>query len=594
MLDCNVCKKKIEKKHLNYCKKCKKFICEDCIKKHIQKEYNVKDENYKYNYNLSNFFCDIHKKVCNGYCLDCEENICPKCEIKLHLNHETKAFNNNEILELIKEQKQNLLLEKRNFGKIKEILDDCFESLRQYFTNLFINKKKEFELKEEIINQLEFYKYDNILIENVRNLEFEKYDINYDKNDSIDKKFNNIYEFFKKPIKKKRFHFCTKENLKGPYDILQKVNLKDEENDNDIEVLTDISFLNNYMDKNYFSASFNNGLLKIYDDNFDNRSPITIIKEFEVNEGINSLEKSTDNSLLVISNLKIKKIKFSDDFKFYKVINIIEIKDQLFKMAAEIGEINALLTINDYNHIIIYDFTNGKELYKNDLKDDLLYMEKISKNKIILHISKKDFMNSVNIDLDRNTLFVSNDTIEINNERLNSEINIKKEDNDIILKINEFEIINDDIKLKKDYSFKKGIIFLGKIDENFILLYDKLENRVILFDMNTYENVLKLFSNSSLRPVSSLVMNKNNLSFDLLVLFEDETLAQCVFNSKLKTYSLMSKLKIEKTGKSKDIKSNEDSMNKNKGQIQKIISFTKDNFLIITKGNLIYNLKNIN
>jgi hypothetical protein len=87
----------------------------------------------------------------------------------------------------------------------------------------------------------------------------------------------------------------TKENLKGPYDILQKVNLKEKDNNDDIDHVTDICFLNNCMDKNYFATSFNNGLLKIYDDNFENRVPINIIKEFEVNEGINSIEKTTDN-----------------------------------------------------------------------------------------------------------------------------------------------------------------------------------------------------------------------------------------------------------------------------------------------------------
>ena len=597
-LDCNACKKKCEKKHLNYCQKCKKYICGDCIKKHIQKEYKIKDENYKlykYGYNLSNFFCNIHKKICNGYCFDCDINICPRCEIDSHLAHETKAFNNSEIFDLIKEQKNNLLLEKKSFEKMKEILDDCFESLKAYLSNLLFNKKKEFEIKEEIIHQLEFFKYDNILIENVKNLEFKKYDINYDNNDSVDKKINNIIEFFKRPTKMKKVNLCTKENLKGPYDILQKVNLKEEDNDDDKEYLTDLCFLNNYMDKNYFATSFNNGLLKIYNDNFENRVPITIIKEFEVSENINSLEKSTDNSLLLVNNSKIKKIKFSDDYKKYKVINIIEKKEQLFKKAVEIGEINALLTINDYNHIKIYDFENGKELYKNYLKDEILFMEKISENKIILQLSKNNLMSSANIDLERNSLFINIESIETIRETINNEINIKKEDKDITLMINEFQIINNEIKLKNNYTFEIGTNYLGKIDENLILLYDKLENQVVLFDINIYENKLKLFFNSSLKPVASLVINKSIDSFDLLVLFGDETLAQYVLNSKLKIINLMSKIKIEKfkrIEKIKTIKSNEENIQKNNNKIKKIISFAKDNFLIITKENLIYNLKN--
>ena len=70
-------------------------------------------------------------------------------------------------------------------------------------------------------------------------------------------------------------------------------------------------------------------------------------------------------------------------------------------MAIEIGEINALLTINDYNHIKIYDFENGKELYKKYVKNDILFMKKISENKIIFQISKKNLMSSVNLDIER-------------------------------------------------------------------------------------------------------------------------------------------------------------------------------------------------
>ena len=57
----------------------------------------------------------------------------------------------------------------------------------------------------------------------------------------------------------------------------------------------------------------------------------------------------------------------------------------------------------------------------------------------------------------------------------------------------------------------------------------------------------------------------------------------------------MSKIKIEKfkrIEKIKTIKSNEENIQKNNNKIKKIISFAKDNFLIITKENLIYNLKN--
>jgi len=264
-------------------------------------------------------------------------------------------------------------------------------------------------------------------------------------------------------------------------------------------------------------------------------------------------------------------------------------------VAFELGEINALLTTNDYNYIKIYDFDNGKELYKTYLKDEIIFIQKISENKIIFQMSKNNLMSSVNIDFERNSLFLNIDNISALNESLNSEISIKKEDKDITLKINELEIENNEIKLKNNYTFEIGLNYLGKIDEKLILLFDKLENQIILFDINSYENILKLFFNSSLKPVSSLIINKGIDSFDLLVLFEGDTLAQCVLNSKLKFINLISKLKIEKYKKieeTKTIKLTEEKEQKNNDEIKKIISFEKDNFLIITNDNLIYNLKN--
>ena len=63
----------------------------------------------------------------------------------------------------------------------------------------------------------------------------------------------------------------------------------------------------NYAEKNYFAISFNTGQLKIYNDNFENRIPVTIIKEFEPYEGINSLYITIGNNVLLVGNLQIKK-----------------------------------------------------------------------------------------------------------------------------------------------------------------------------------------------------------------------------------------------------------------------------------------------
>ena len=95
------------------------------------------------------------------------------------------------------------------------------------------------------------------------------------------------------------------------------------------EIVTDLVYLNNYLNKNYFTVSLNNCLLKIYNNDFAIRIQLLLIdKEFKPDEGINLLYKSLGNSLLLVGDTKIKKLYFSEDFKEYKTINEIEIENK--------------------------------------------------------------------------------------------------------------------------------------------------------------------------------------------------------------------------------------------------------------------------
>ena len=222
-------------------------------------------------------------------------------------------------------------------------------------------------------------------------------------------------------------------------------------------------------------------------------------------------------------------------------------------------------------------------------------MEKISENKIILKISKNNLMNSLNIDIDQNSIFLDIDNIDNNTGRFYSEIFLELDKKDIFLKIIELEIINNEIKIKNNYQFDIKINYLGKIDDQLILLYNKIESLIILFNINSYESIMKLITNSSLEPILSLIINKSVDSFELLVLYEGGTLAQCILNSKLNFMNIISKLKIEKIGNSKlNIKQTEENNQKKDGEFTKIICFKNDYYLLITKGNLIYTLKNFN
>ena len=116
------------------------------------------------------------------------------------------------------------------------------------------------------------------------------------------------------------------------------------------------------MDKNYFAVSFDNGKLKIYNDNFESKRPINVIKEFDPDEGIKCMNKTYGNFLILIGNTKIKKIYLSDDLKNYKLISEISSNDQVFKMAFEINLLNALIAVNISNDFIFYNFKDGTQL----------------------------------------------------------------------------------------------------------------------------------------------------------------------------------------------------------------------------------------
>jgi len=221
LLMCSVCKKEINKKSsVNYCLECKSYVCKDCTKKHIQKEHNSigngSVKKYLYPNNLINFICDIHEKICCNYCLDCHKNICPNCELEYHKDHTTKIFNNaKQIQGFIKIQNQNLEFEKEGYEKMKKLIEDSLNSLRLYFMKLLHYKEIEIDIKEEMIKELEIFKYNNTLLENIKNLEFEQYDLYYDFEAPWNKKLNYIFEYFK-------LIYVKKKTLKVPIIFFKK------------------------------------------------------------------------------------------------------------------------------------------------------------------------------------------------------------------------------------------------------------------------------------------------------------------------------------------------------------------------------------
>ena len=606
----------------NYCFNCKKFICNNCIKNHIQKEEtdNPKYIPALYQSNFVDIICNIHNKLCYNYCLDCKINICIECELEYHLEHKTQIFDDTSINEIISKQKKYLLIEKQKNKRIKELIEDCLKELKKFFDNLIIDKEKTLNIIEEIIKECEVYRYDNILLENIKNLNLEdSKSIIYSKKNNCLRKLNDLFEFFNVPIKLENTKLCIENNFKGPFDSLKQIKINDKKNDRNeiIENITDLCPLFDYKGKNYFAVSYNNGLLKIYNDDFENRIPVKIIKEFGEREGINSLYKSDTKSLYLVGYSKIKKLLFLEGLNEYKVINEIKMENQLFKTIIEMQIFDALIVTTNSNNLLCINSKTGNlksDMTQNiDTKEkELLYINKINDNKIIILFNE---LNDFKINLERNTILndmdIDNSILsnkdshsidDLVNDTLMSNIEIynQKESSYIYWKILEINLgENNNIEVKKTFLFANDINYLGNLDEQLILLFNKQINKLIIFDTISYYNIVEMPFNLFYKPIISFTLNKRKSILDLLVLCEKGNINQYSLNLKIGLIYPIGRVKIiQQNNKDDNLFNLFDSIkmgnNLSKNDIVKIINYNSNDFIFITDDYSVYYLKNIN
>ena len=83
-LNCGECKKKQENDFYlyNYCITCKKELCHDCLKFHLEKQHQTN--------NLSRYdsICLEHNNTYDNYCNKCKKNICMLCLNDDHKGHQ--------------------------------------------------------------------------------------------------------------------------------------------------------------------------------------------------------------------------------------------------------------------------------------------------------------------------------------------------------------------------------------------------------------------------------------------------------------------------------------------------------------------------
>ena len=148
----------------------------------------------------------------------------------------------------------------------------------------------------------------------------------------------------------------------------------------------------------------------------------------------------------------------------------------------------------------------------------------------------------------------------------------------------------------------RHIDFLGKLNEFLLLLYNNETNRIILFDMTAYTNIIDLPFKSIQKPNVSFTLGKRNDLLDLLLLCEEGFLCQYILNINFGIIYEIAKMKIdilnEKPYKLVDLDNHNPNENlnddKNENGIIKMVNLSKSSYLIITRDNNIYNLKNYN
>ena len=156
-------------------------------------------------------------------------------------------------------------------------------------------------------------------------------------------------------------------------------------------------------------------------------------------------------------------------------------------------------------------------------------------------------------------------------------------------KIIEFEKKEDNIEIKKIYSFKSDIYYLGKMNKQTIFLFNKVLKKIILFNLVKYSSILEISFKYSYKPLSVFYLNKRNDFSDLLLINEGGYISQISLNMKLGI--------IHEIDKKQIIENNNKTSNENKNEndfintFVKIINLTKNSFIFFSKGNYIYKLK---
>ena len=157
---CKDCKKsKIESLNNLFfiCINCQKGMCYGCKLKH--------DKNHKIiDYNMKNYFCNIHNDSLISYCQDCKTNLCMVCEIE-HNNHNIIYYKN--IFPNETRIKQEIEEFRKKVDGFKKIVQNIIDKLKKVIENMDIL----FKINLGIINNYKMQYRNYTILQNLNEIQ---------------------------------------------------------------------------------------------------------------------------------------------------------------------------------------------------------------------------------------------------------------------------------------------------------------------------------------------------------------------------------------------------------------------------------------
>lgn len=540
-------KPKKEKIELEYCNKCKHYVCPNC-KKNIIKQLKAEgSEIHKLvPYYLMDIVCFDHTKKVLGFCKTCKKNFCISC-FEPHKTHEN-VFYENVCKKLIEEHEAELKIEKNNLSELSKIFDECLKALRAEVNTFIALKMKEIKLKEHLFNQLSTIKYNQQLIETFRTMKYMKKKEYNTK--SWDKTLQDIFETMGQPIQIKNINISRKKENIVPSVVDIKEALKEELDEygkhsknriaESMKEITDFCSMN---DDKYVGISYNSGELEIYDAFIDNYKLLNTIQIFK-NEPINSMHKSTlnINNYCFCGKGSVKNIEFYNRYTTNRTN--LEILDPKKNYKYAIDQENFIVACDEKNNIILYD-KEGKEL--DDITTSIDRQGAKEINKI------DEIMNNV---IYINYVKTKDDKIETEDAENMSEQDETKTDISISMnrssikeqKITGTKIIEFDretYKIKKEHVLSDTQELIGVVNNRLAIIRDDAFNTIILFDGKSFKNVQRFYFEPGEKPIFCSTLSKRNNLIDFVLVSDQMKILQNIYDEDHKNITQISGVKLK-------------------------------------------------